>query len=188
MSLVLFLLAFVIMKKSFLLTIVFTVLVQFVISQKNILSHANFPNTCSASEMDVATDTASFSFPMVLVGNISTAPDSVNLQLNDTTKRGILLSPGTLPNSEMINFFIQNIVYPKQLIKNDVEDVIDLQLKLDANGNLCNLIILSGNVQEMREEVIRVAKKLPRLQLIRKKKLPSTTLVSITISFKILKL
>lgn len=155
------------------------------------------PDTClSIVEPDSAD--ADFSFPMISVGNVSfmdgselLTSDSIAVESADSlvyqgfNKKGI------------VDFFVQNVVYPAELKLKSAEDYLKLRFDVDKEGKVKNPKVVDSKFPEMEKEVLRVVSKLtnnsnePSAEKSKKDKKKSKskdTTVEIPISFKLLKL
>ena len=144
------------------------------------------PDTCTAVLLDSAG--AIRHFPMIMVGNALSFPDTVNIRLlspiNDSLPCDTLIGN----KKELIDFFIRNIVYPHQLKDLNMEDDLHLLMKIDKDGVLTESEVLHAEIPEMKQEVLRVSKLLPALLLTDKTGRRINSTIHLPISFRILKL
>ena len=89
---------------------------------------------------------------------------------------------------ELIDFFVRNIVYPHQLKDLNVEDDLNLLMKLDMDGRVTESEVLDAEIPEMKQEVLRVSKLLPALLMTDKSGRKINFSIRLPISFRILKL
>lgn len=144
------------------------------------------PDTTSTVLVDSAV--AFHRFPMIMVGNALSLPDSVSIHLlipaNDSLPCDTLFGN----KKELIDFFVRNIVYPHTLKDSNLEDDLHLLMKLDKDGRLTESEVLDAEIPEMKQEVLRVSKMLPYLLMTHKSGRKTDTSIRLPISFRILKL
>ena len=144
------------------------------------------PDTCTAVLLDSVG--AIRHFPMIMVGNALSFPDTVNIRLltlvNDSLPCDTLIGN----KKELIDFFIRNIVYPHQLKDLNMEDDLHLLMKIDKDGVLTESEVLNAEIPEMKQEVLRVSKLLPALLMTDKSGRKINSFIQLPISFRILKL
>ena len=147
------------------------------------------PDTCASVLVDSAGTI--HRFPMIMVGNDLSFPDSVSIRLlaeiNDSIPEDTIK---TLfgNKKELIDFFVRNIVYPHQLKDLNVEDDLNLLMILDMDGRVTESEVLDAEIPEMKQEVLRVSKLLPALLMTDKSGRKINFSIRLPISFRILKL
>lgn len=139
--------------------------------------------------------------PVISVGNVSFIngkkelyTDTILVSQSDSTSNRVLIK------KQLIDFFVQNVVYPIELRQNAAEDHLKIQFEVDANGRIKNPKVLEAEFPAMAEELLRVMDKMPRYiadysppltckdkRRDRKKHRKNTT-VEIPISFRMLRL
>jgi len=130
-------------------------------------------------------------FPMIMVGNALSFPDTVSIRLLSLVNDSLLndtVEPTFGNKKELIDFFVRNIVYPHQLKDLNMEDDLHLLMKIDKDGVLTESEVLNAEIPEMKQEVLRVSKLLPALLLTDKTGRRINSTIHLPISFRILKL
>ena len=130
-------------------------------------------------------------FPMIMVGNALSFPDTVSIRLLSLVNDSLLndtVEPMFGNKKELIDFFVRHIVYPLEMKNLQIEDELRLRLKLDSNGKLIESEVLNAEIPEMKQEVLRVSKLLPALLLTDKTGRRINSTIHLPISFRILKL
>ncbi|MBP8904209.1 MAG: energy transducer TonB, partial [Paludibacteraceae bacterium] len=130
-------------------------------------------------------------FPMIMVGNALSFPDTVSIRLLSPVNDSLLndtIHTMFGNKKELIDFFIRNIVYPHQLKDLNMEDDLHLLMKIDKDGVLTESEVLNAEIPEMKQEVLRVSKLLPALLMTDKSGRKINSFIQLPISFRILKL
>ena len=130
-------------------------------------------------------------FPMIMVGNALSLPDTVSIRLLSLVNDSLLndtVEPMFGNKKELIDFFVRNIGYPHQLKDLNMEDDLHLLMKIDKDGVLTESEVLHAEIPEMKQEVLRVSKLLPALLLTDKTGRKINSTIQLPISFRILKL
>lgn len=130
-------------------------------------------------------------FPMIIVGNPDSEPDSACVHLIESVGDSLLCD--TIKTifgnkNELVDFFIRHIVYPCEMKDLQVEDDLRLLLKLDRNGKLTESEVLNAEIPALKQEVLRVIKLLPAITTTDNKGRKIDTAIQLPISFRILKL
>ena len=147
------------------------------------------PDTCTAVLLDSAG--AIHHFPMIMVGNALSFPDTVSIRLLSLVNDSLLndtVEPMFGNKKELIDFFVRNIVYPHQLKDLNMEDDLHLLMKIDKDGVLTESEVLNAEIPAMKQEVQRVLKLLPAMFVTDKKGRKTDAAIHLPISFRILKL
>ena len=147
------------------------------------------PDTCASVLVDSAGTI--HRFPMIMVGNDLSFPDTVSIRLLSLVNDSLLndtVEPMFGNKKELIDFFVRNIVYPHQLKDLNMEDDLHLLMKIDKDGVLTESEVLNAEIPEMKQEVLRVSKLLPALLLTDKTGRKINSTIHLPISFRILKL
>ena len=147
------------------------------------------PDTCASVLVDSAGTI--HRFPMIMVGNDLSFPDTVSIRLLTLVNDSLLndtIHTMFGNKKELIDFFVRNIVYPHQLKDLNMEDDLHLLMKIDKDGVLTESEVLNAEIPEMKQEVLRVSKLLPALLLTDKTGRRINSTIHLPISFRILKL
>ena len=147
------------------------------------------PDTCTSVLLDSVG--AIRHFPMIMVGNALSFPDSVSIRLLSPVNDSLLndtIHTMFGNKKELIDFFVRNIVYPHQLKDLNMEDDLHLLMKIDKDGVLTESEVLNAEIPEMKQEVLRVSKLLPALLMTDKSGRKINSFIQLPISFRILKL
>ncbi|MBP3350329.1 MAG: energy transducer TonB [Bacteroidaceae bacterium] len=65
-------------------------------------------------------------------------------------------------DADLMNFIVQNLVYPEQALKDKVEGRVIVQFVIGVDGNVHSPTILRGLTPECDAEVLRVVGLMPR--------------------------
>lgn len=157
------------------------------------------PDTVVVSAPD-SVDTQ-YAFPVISIGNVSFMNGSKELE-TDTI---LVNQSDSIPNQglnkkQLVDFFVQNVVYPTELKQKAVEEHLKIRFDVDANGRIKNPKVLNSKFPEMANELLRVVGKMPEYitdysppntckekRQDRKNQRKNTT-VEVPISFRMLKL
>lgn len=185
------------MKKTIYITILFCLAMGSLSAKKKdkALKAAN-DSIISVTEND--TTQAVYVFSMISVGDVSFSSDS---NQDNPDLDSVNVSDKQLNKKQIVNFFVQNVVYPNELKQKAAEDYLKIRFDIDKEGNVKNPKVLNSTYPEMEKEVLRVASRLSDFDPAtktekssknkKKKKQPKDaedTTVEVPISFRILKL
>ena len=181
-------------------TIFTTILLCLTIGSLSAKKKDNVQKTSLDSIVAVAqkdTSGATYILPMISVGEVSFSSDTDESVINE--KRSDSVHFKGLDKKQIVDFFVQNVVYPTELKQKAVEDYLKIRFDVDKEGKVKNPKVLNSTYPEMEKEVLRVVGKLPeyswelpenntkkRSKQVKLKE--EDTTVEVPISFRVLKL
>ncbi len=186
------------MKKTIFITILLCLTVgSLSAKKKNKLPKTETDSVAVVVEND--TTRSIYVFPMISVGDVTFSTDSEKelAMLEQSNASDSVLFKG-LDKKQIIDFFVQNVVYPNELKQKAAEDYLKIRFDVDKDGNVKNPKVLNSTYPEMEKEVLRVAIQLSDYEPVvkntktkknkKKNKEQRDTTVEVPISFRILKL
>ena len=90
----------------------------------------------------------------------ATAQDSLRAVLDKTCVREKPKFPGG--EEELKKFLALNLRYPTDAISNNIEGEVVVSFKIDANGNVTDIVPLKSLGHGCDEEAVKVVKKMPQ--------------------------
>lgn len=181
-------------KLSFILIVLY--LTALSVSAKKKVKPQEFNLESVKTEMSIDSVVALFSFPMVSIGDVSISSESESKKRKTAVANDSVVMKG-VTKKQLVDFFVQNVVYPLELKQKAAEEYLKVCFNIDKEGNIKNPKVLNSKFPEMEQEALRVVGKIPffttdsvevKSKKEKKKIQDSESTIEISISFRLLKL
>ncbi|NLO71148.1 MAG: hypothetical protein GX102_09495 [Porphyromonadaceae bacterium] len=137
-----------------------------------------------------------FSFPMISVGEVSFSNENEKKKQKSESASDSLPNVG-LSKKQIVDFFVQNVIYPIELKQKAAEEYLKVRFKVEKDGKIKNPKVINSKFPEIEKEVLRVVEKMPfystdsisvKSKKQKKNNPTDETTVEVPISFRLMKL